>query len=205
MLYVWKVIVFSCSLRDKRDNFRNDDQFEGKRLYGACSPWNTTSESISLVLLPTSLLIFLELGNWTSRLYFCAVVFEFGLGKGLREGSGYPMSMGVLFNDVGAFEWAFDQHDWCNFRYTFSRNGIMLHLMHFRRFFTKVLLSAMSGVPSKYVVDMLTQITKDAPSHSASGWQTPRVTWPSDLEIHPWAVLWSYAPPSFVVNRSKSD
>ena len=161
-----------------------------------CSPWKTASELVSIVSPPTSLLSLRGLGNWTICLYVSFVLFEFGLGKRIYEGFWYPMSLGVLFANVDAFEWAFDQLDWCNFWYTFSENGMMLHLMHFRRFFTKVLLSALSGAPSKYVVDILTQIQKDAPSLSASRRQTPRVTWHSDQKIYPWADLWSYAPPS---------
>ena len=38
----------------------------------------------------------------------------------------------------------------------------------FLSIFTKVPLSAMNGVPSKYVVDISTRRQKDAPSHSAS-------------------------------------
>jgi hypothetical protein len=104
------------------------------------------------------------------------------------------MSPGFLFADVGAFEWAFDQLDWWNFRYNFSQNGMMLHSVHFCRFFTKVPLSAMNGVPSKYVVDLSTRRPKDTPSHSASGWQNHRVIWLSVSKIHPWANLCSYAP-----------
>jgi hypothetical protein len=51
---------------------------------------------------------------------------------------------------------------------------MMLHFMHFCRFFTKVLLNAMSGAPSKYIVDIRTQIQKDAPSLSAARSQNPK-------------------------------
>ena len=51
-----------------------------------------------------------------------------------------------LFADVAAFECGIGQLDWCNFRYTFSQNGAMLHFMHFCRFLTEVPLSAATGV-----------------------------------------------------------
>ena len=113
------------------------------------------------------------------------------------------MWLAVLGADVGAFEWAVGRLDRCNFRCTFSQNGTMLHLVHFSRVFTKVPLSATSGILSKYVVDISTQSRKDAPSRSASRWRTPRVSWLSDRKIHSWADLWSHAPPSFDVVHSR--
>ena len=46
-------------------------------------------------------------------------------------------------------------------------------------------------------------VSKDAPSHSASDRQTPRVTWLSDSKIYPWADLWSKAPPPFILSVRK--
>ena len=152
------------------------DWFEAKRQYAACSPWKTASEFVSLVSSSASLLSFLGVTTWSPHVYFCVLLFKFGPRRHIRKGCGYLMSMGVLFADVAAFECGIGQLDWCNFRYTFSQNGAMLHFMHFCRFLTEVPLSATTGVRWEYVVDMSTPAYSESPSRSASRWQTPWVT-----------------------------